>query len=185
MPILPQSLVCLDLTNHQSEETFCFEDLQVLEYGENRDTFSEDDLEHPELSSWPNLEEIYTNNSDSMDEDMFEFFTRASIAAGKLRIMDVGWRSDRPAAYPDSDSLVGLGLAHTRGWNDNIILEMVLKYPNLRELDLSKTKVTGYALKKMLKKGLPLTKVVLKDCEDVSSDAFDYLESKGVTVVQW
>lgn len=178
MPMLPQSLVCLNLSTGCAR-AFSFADLEGSDAN-----FGEEGLQHPESCNLPNLEEFYVNECDCVGKDLFEFLTRASIAAGKLRIMDVGGREWLPDSYPRCDSLVGLGLARTMHWDEDEILKMVLKYPKVEELDLTNTVVTGYALKQMLTEGLPLKKVVLKDCICVSSDTFDYLESKGVVVVR-
>jgi len=184
MPRLPKSITCVDFTDHNTGTDFYFEDLQDLRYHASNVPNLEETLSDPERHQLPNLEELHTRNSKSIPPKLFEFLTRASISSGKLRILDVGGRPYEPSTYPPCKSLVGLSLAKSWEWGDDEILEMMKLYPNVKELDLSDTNVSGYGLKKITQEYGPLEKVVLKGCGNISPDAFEYLEGKGTAVVK-
>jgi len=63
------------------------------------------------------------------------------------------------------------------------LINMLRRYPNLRRVDLSETRVTGVAVKELVdRESGPLEWLGLNHCTRVSSDAFDYARAKGVTV---
>lgn len=182
MPTLPQSIVVIDYTDNN--EIFAFVDFEKLE--DSEEGFGEEGLQHPERYVFPNIEEVYLNNANSITEDLLKFLLRASIEAGNLRILAIGGRHGEPANYPTCESLECLDLTGTSHWDEDQILEMVVDmYPNLTELNLSKTKITGYGLKKITQRPEgPLAKVILKGCTEISLDTYEYLESVGTVVVR-
>jgi len=100
MPRLPQSITCVDFTNHKFREGFHFDDLQSLSRNDQDYIDKEEMLTNPSQYQLPNLEELHTNSSDSIKPALFAFLTRASIASGKLRILDIGNHRQTNVPFP-------------------------------------------------------------------------------------
>lgn len=66
---------------------------------------------------------------------------------------------------------------------DEIIESLATNLPHLKILDLDSTKVTGIGVKALaLKESCMLERLILKNCEHVSTDATEYARSRGIIV---
>lgn len=187
---LPQSLKVLDLTNHTPslKNFFMFADLENI-HERRRVVDTENALTHPSECSLPNLEELHINNCQSISPELFEFLTRASMANGKLRVLNIGGRSSiqdpEKSPYPSCDSVLALSLAGTC-YNESL-LTVTEKYPNVTELDLSRSMCSGWTLKQMIKQLVHLNKIILvgNPPELIGPEEYAYLESKGINVLRF
>lgn len=187
---LPQSLKCLNLTNHtpNPKNLFMFGDLENT-HERPRVVDTENALTHPSQCSLPNLEELHISNCQSISPELFEFLTRASMANGNLRVLNIGSRSPvqdpEKNPYPPCDSLVSLSLSGSA--HNESLLAVTEKYPNVQELDLSRSMCSGWTLKQMVKQLVHLSKIILIGNlpELIGDEEYAYLESKGINVVRF
>lgn len=81
--------------------------------------------------------------------------------------------------FPLCKSIENLGLRLTR-YKEESIMRITGQCPNLKSVDLHGTRVTGVAVKHLVKQGV--TRLELQGCDGVSSDAVEYARGKDVEV---
>lgn len=130
--------------------------------------------------------ESFDCSGTAISHKVVKAFTLQSIKAAKLKRLYLGDRLTEflPGTpvedeYPASNSVEELSLASLI-IRERRILEIITLYPNLERLDVSGTKVTGVAVKQLVKMGIRWLK--LDECSEVSPDAVDYARGKGVDV---
>jgi F-box/TPR repeat protein Pof3 len=148
----------------------------------------------------PRLNGLYVEDEEIFDLPMLESFdcgdtalpgtlvkqiTFRSVIAGNLkrlsiggRVVDYGMRSVEDE-YPVSESVAELSVA-SLDISEERIIKIIKLYPNLRKLDVSRTKVTGVAIKDFVNMGI--TWVKCNDCYYISPDAVEYARGNGVEV---
>ncbi|KAI6709791.1 hypothetical protein JHW43_007682 [Diplocarpon mali] len=125
-------------------------------------------------------------HSTALDGEALSFILGASIKAGNLKILKAGGRllNGRPHLvtneFPASESVEELSLA-SMDIGDNVALEVVGLYPNVKKLDMASTRITGVAVKAFVENGLEWLK--MNHCESVSVDAIDWARGQGVEVI--
>jgi F-box/TPR repeat protein Pof3 len=107
-----------------------------------------------------------------------------SVGTRSLKRLDVGKRflgyNDYiEEVYPASESVTELSLALLT-LPEERIMAIVKLYPNLQRLDVSRTQVTGVAIKEFVNAGI--TWLNCKDCYQTSPDAIEYARGRGVEV---
>jgi F-box/TPR repeat protein Pof3 len=132
------------------------------------------------------LLETFDCSGTAIPHRLVKIITLQSIKAERLRRLNVGDRLTEflPGTpvedeYPASNSVEELSLASLI-IRERRILEIIKLYPNLQRLDVSGTKITGVAVKQLVKMGIKWLK--LDECIEVSPDAVDYARAKGVDV---
>ncbi|KAG9234324.1 hypothetical protein BJ875DRAFT_17711 [Amylocarpus encephaloides] len=103
-----------------------------------------------------------------------------SIKIGNLRILSVGDRGQNTSIdLPRCDTLEELQIAYMHD-EESYFITLVDRFPNLRKLDVSATKVTGVAVRHFVNSGIIHLKV--SECFDISADAVAWARSQGVEV---
>ena len=109
--------------------------------------------------------------------------TRDSIKAGKLKVLKMGasfaFEDASAAPLPASDTVVELSLASLNKL-EQVLIDMVNLYPNVRSLDISFTCITGVAIKHFVNMGIKQLKV--NECGRLGPDAVEFARGKGVEV---
>ena len=67
------------------------------------------------------------------------------------------------------------------GCNDHFVAQMIKELPELQALDLSRTDVTGVAVKDIVRAG-HVDHLTLNDCRYLGHDAVDWARSQGLIV---
>lgn len=132
------------------------------------------------------LLESFDCSGTAISHKLVKAITLQSTKAGKLKRLYIGDRltgllpgTPVEDEYPASNSVEELSLASLI-IREERILEIIKLYPNLERLDVSGTKVTGFAVKQLVKMGIKWLK--LDECSEVSPDAVEYARGKGVDV---
>ncbi|KAI9742198.1 MAG: hypothetical protein M1818_004098 [Claussenomyces sp. TS43310] len=112
---------------------------------------------------------------------------RDSMSANRLEELYLGgeWslvNSDPVSQIPVCPSVTTLSLEGSY-LDENVILEILGKFPSLRFVDLSRTRVTGVTIKElMIRNNRPPERLRLIHCEDISPDAIEHARAMGITV---
>lgn len=151
-----------------------------------------DDPDDPDPSNTsqklPLLETLNCEKLDVKDDfDVILAWIEPSIDAGNLKSLNLGDCGIDQGFEPDRllpcDSLVELSLKGLWDIPESKLTDCVRKYPNLRRLDLSQTRVTGVLVKEvMTREGGPLEFLGLVDATRISYDAIEWARSLGTTV---
>lgn len=108
-----------------------------------------------------------------------------SLKEGRLKNFTIGnllggWTSEGLAAsFPPSEALEELSLEGSLACEEEI-LQTVALYPNVWKLDVSRTYVTGVAVKQFVNMGIRW--LILNECSSLSPDAVEWARGKGVEV---
>lgn len=173
LPLLPPSLRHLNLDKHK-----------CLFLGNNEDDEGVDgNLEPLDL---PLLESFDCRQTTIISTTIVTRTIMKSIQAGRLTKLFIGEGSEKwvyhprdDVGYPASDSVRELSVA-SMAVSEARIRALVALYPNVRKLDVSKTKITGVAIKEFVSMGVTHLRCV--DCYDTSPDAIDFARAQGVVV---
>lgn len=85
-------------------------------------------------------------------------------------------------SFPLTPSVIDLSLQRLQE-SEDIIMKILRKFPNLRQVDLSDTKVTGVTIKELMARNNPrLERLRLWGCLDISPDAVEYARNMGTKV---
>jgi F-box/TPR repeat protein Pof3 len=111
---------------------------------------------------------------------LFDILKRSN-ELGNLTALDLSGRlSDNGSEqYISSQSLLSLGMGRLM-IGDKTILAIIELYPNLREVNLEQTRITGVGLKALVSKGIKSINV--DHCDDLGEDAVLWARSQGVQV---
>ena len=137
----------------------------------------------PPVVHLPRLEEFNCDNT-VLDASQIRTVIQPSIRNGNLQRLYIGSRPLPINIIPETDferaeSVKMLSLANLQ-MSEHLLLRTVGNFPNLEELDVSETKITGVAIKRFLLSGIKMLKA--NECSELSSDAVEYARSKGMQV---
>lgn len=108
---------------------------------------------------------------------------RASITNNNLKKLDLGGLSAyEPDHFIASEKLEEISLSRCQE-KEEVILSILSKYPRLKRVDLSNTKITGITIKELMtKSGGSVEWLNLNECHKVSPDGVEYARGKGCHV---
>lgn len=81
--------------------------------------------------------------------------------------------------FPSCDSIEELHVSYLQ-YDEQNLINLVKKCPNLKTLDISYTKITGVAVKQFVDQGIK--RLNLRGCDKVSPDAVEFARGKGLDV---
>lgn len=83
-----------------------------------------------------------------------------------------------------------LGLVHVSGVDDEVARELFTMFPELKVLDLTRTEITGITIRMFADarasgsdEGANLDFLIVRCCDDISSDAVAYGRERGLEVI--
>jgi F-box/TPR repeat protein Pof3 len=172
-PALPRTLKSLDLSKNYSLGLY---------------------LEQPDETYDLPLLESFKCESTYISGALLNALILKSVKSGNLKRLDISRTNVDPETYapgsseylasPTVEELSLAGLTSNAGTasmlGERHIIAIVKCYPNVKELDVSRTKVTGVAVKQFVSMGIKWLN--LSECTEVGRDAVEYAQGKGVEV---
>jgi len=131
------------------------------------------------------LLETFVCAATSLSNAFIKVTTQESIKRGNLRNLSIGERLVEdlkvPAedVYPVSAIIEELSLAYLL-LSEHDVMKIVNLYPNVQNLDVSGTKITGVAVKAFVQLGVKRLK--MNECSEVGTDAVEWARGQGIDV---
>lgn len=107
-----------------------------------------------------------------------------------FRFSTAAFKFDLPTNEQALRNLADLNMANINGITDNAAMKLFETFPHLKSLNLSSTAITGRTIRKFADarasdsdKEPKLDRLLVKNCEDISSDAVQYGRDKGLEVI--
>lgn len=136
----------------------------------------------------PILESFNCTSTNAFSTIAIFKMMKQALKSGTLRHLRIGHRYDelnviKPVEdCPSSANLEYLSLAAMQDKPD-VLIGILRQYPNVREVDLSSTKVTGVEVRELIdREGGPLKWLGLENASKISFDAIEYARGKGTEV---